>query len=127
MRLPFLFLKSICLPLIFTLVLLPATSLAEDPDLTGAKLRTLHESQEYKDAMEASEAAANATDWALICGLEYATVIGAGIWIARNSLDKCKNYREMPHSDYCVSYSEVCDHYNWSPDCTTENDPERCS
>jgi hypothetical protein len=51
----------------------------------------------------------------ILCGLEFNTIIGLGVWMARASLDNCQKLKDG--AQYCVGYSMYCDHYYWSRGC----------
>jgi hypothetical protein len=59
-----------------------------------------------------------------VCTAEYLTAVGGIIWGRRSNMDK---YIGDSVLQYCVSYSKVCDHYNWQQDCLKKYSPSCCN
>jgi hypothetical protein len=120
MNTPSSFIKNSCLIVAITLVPLPAVSLAGDTDPDGVKLMLLHEDPEFKAALkEKSGGAENSTDWAVVCTAELLTLVGAIIWEARRKQDHCARVTKSDWGagDYCVTFSNECNHYQWDSNC----------
>jgi hypothetical protein len=120
MNTPLSFIKNSCLIVAITLVPLPAVSLAGDTDPDGVKLMLLHEDPEFKAALkEKSGGAENSTDWAVVCTAELLTLVGAIIWEARRKQDHCARVTKSDWGagDYCVTFSNECNHYQWDSNC----------
>lgn len=112
--------NSLCLILAIALVSLPAISFAGDPDPDGVKLMLLHEDPEFKaDLKEKLGSAEYSTDWGVVCAAEMLTLVGAIVWEARKEKDQCKRFRSSEYGagDYCLYFSDNCDHYKWDSNC----------
>jgi hypothetical protein len=91
-----------------------------DTDPDGVKLMLLHEDPEFKAALkEKSGGAENSTDWAVVCTAELLTLVGAIIWEARRKQDHCARVTKSDWGagDYCVTFSNECNHYQWDSNC----------
>mgnify|MGYP001822463499 CR=1 FL=1 len=110
--------QSLSLTLILALGSVPVISWAADTDPDGVKLMLLREDPNFKaDLKEKTGDAANSTNWRIVCALEAATVVGLTVWDARRTKDECWRFASLGAPEYCLDYSQQCDHYHWDASC----------
>lgn len=124
---------TIAITLIVVLIF-PATVPASDTDPSGAALRAYVEqyleTASPTDALAAKINAAGGVnaqgdnDW--LCNLEIVATLSIGyrIWETRMRSDfyylehfSKSQFIPLNITNYCITYSNNCDHWNWSPDC----------
>ena len=121
--------KSLSLMLILALGSVPVISWAADTDPDGVKLMLLQEDPKFKaDLKEKTGGPANSMDWSDLCALEAATVVGLAVWDTRRTKDKCLRFARLWAPEYCLNYSQQCDHYHWDANCLLDkNGADYCS